>query len=108
MPNFIDWNGYRVIEAETAEEAIRRIQVVYEDMTPIMSIADGVRPTKEPIQAYAEQGNIHKTISFEFGNTTVDRSEIAGHLLAPVDAILDLLSETGETLQLRVLNVTKD
>jgi hypothetical protein len=27
------------------------------------------------------------------------RTEIAGHLLAPVDAVLDLLAETGETLR---------
>ena len=58
------------LDEETAEEAVRKIKVTYEDLTPVMSIADGVRPTTEPIQAYAEQGNIHKTISFEFGNTT--------------------------------------
>ncbi len=58
------------IDEETAEEAIRRIKVEYEDLTPIMSITDGVRPTDTPIQPYAEQGNIHKTISFEFGDTT--------------------------------------
>jgi len=57
------------VDEETAEDAIRRITVEYEDLPPIMSIPDGVRATDDPIQAYAEQGNIHKTISFEFGET---------------------------------------
>jgi 4-hydroxybenzoyl-CoA reductase alpha subunit len=57
------------VDEETAEEAVRRIHVEYEDLPPVMSIADGVQPTETPIQAYAEQGNIHKTISFEFGET---------------------------------------
>ena len=57
------------VDEETAEDAIRRVQVEYEDLPPVMSIRDGVRPADKPIQAYAEQGNIHKTISFEFGDT---------------------------------------
>ena len=57
------------LDEETAEEAIRLIKVDYQDLNPIMSIADGLCPTAEPIQPYAEQGNIHKTISFEFGAT---------------------------------------
>jgi 4-hydroxybenzoyl-CoA reductase alpha subunit len=57
------------VDEETAEEATRRIKVEYEDLPSIMSIPDGVRPTDTPIQSYAEHGNIHKTISFEFGQT---------------------------------------
>jgi 4-hydroxybenzoyl-CoA reductase alpha subunit len=57
------------VDEETAEEAIRRIKVQYEDLPPVMSISDGVRPTETPIQSYAEHGNVHKTISFEFGDT---------------------------------------
>jgi 4-hydroxybenzoyl-CoA reductase alpha subunit len=57
------------VDEETAEDAVRRIKVEYEDLRRVMSIADGVRPTETPIQGYAEQGNIHKTISFEFGDT---------------------------------------
>ena len=37
------------LDEETAEEAVRKIKVTYEDLTPVMSIADGVRPTTEPI-----------------------------------------------------------
>src|SRR4030095_4519688 len=42
------------VDEETAEEAIRLIHVEYEDLRPVMSITDGVRPTDTPIQAYAE------------------------------------------------------
>src|SRR5262249_35060803 len=58
------------VDEETAEEAVRGIKVHYEDLVPVMSIRDGIRPTDNPIQSYSEQGNIHKTISFEFGDTT--------------------------------------
>ncbi len=66
------------VDEETAEEAIRRIHVEYRDLTPVMSIDDGVRLTTEPIQPYAEQGNIHKTISFEFGDSraALDRADL--------------------------------
>ena len=57
------------VDEETAEEAMRRIRVEYEDLPPVMSIADGVRPADFPIQTYAESDNIHKTVSFEFGAT---------------------------------------
>jgi len=57
------------VDEETAEEAVRRIKVEYEDLPPIMSIEDGLKPTDTPIQAYAEDGNIHKTVSFTFGDT---------------------------------------
>jgi 4-hydroxybenzoyl-CoA reductase alpha subunit len=69
------------VDEETAEDAVRRIKVEYEDLRPVMSIADGVRPTDTPIQGYAEQGNIHKTISFEFGDTRA--------ALAQADLVLD-------------------
>src|SRR5262245_25263721 len=51
------------IDEETAEEAVQRIKIAYEDIQPIMSIANSVQPTDTPIQSYAEQKNIHKTIS---------------------------------------------
>src|SRR5262245_48655676 len=57
------------VDEETAEEAIRQIQVDYDDLPPVMSIADGVQPASFPIQPYAESGNIHKSVSFEFGDT---------------------------------------
>jgi 4-hydroxybenzoyl-CoA reductase alpha subunit len=57
------------VDEETAEEAVRLIEVEYEDLPPLMSIHEAVKPTDLPIQSYAEQGNIHKTVSFEFGDT---------------------------------------
>lgn len=66
------------VDEETAEEAVRKIKVQYEDLPPIMSIPDGVRSTETPIQSYAESGNIHKTISFEFGETqaALDKADL--------------------------------
>src|SRR4029077_19898014 len=49
------------LDEETAEEAVRLIKVDYEDLPPVMTIPDGVKPTEIPIQSYAEQGNIHKS-----------------------------------------------
>ena len=34
------------VDEETAEEAVRRIKVDYEDLPPVMSIADGVQPAR--------------------------------------------------------------
>jgi 4-hydroxybenzoyl-CoA reductase alpha subunit len=69
------------IDEETAEEAVRRIRVEYEDLPAVMSIDDAVRPTDIPIQAYAENGNIHKSVSFEFGDSDA--------ALAKADLVLD-------------------
>jgi 4-hydroxybenzoyl-CoA reductase alpha subunit len=69
------------VDEETAEDAVRRIKVDYEDLPPVMSIADGVKPTAMPIQSYAEQGNIHKSVSFEFGDTSA--------ALGKADLVLD-------------------
>lgn len=65
------------VDEETAEEAVRLIRVDYEDLPAVMSIAEGLRPTDVPIQHYSEQGNVHRTISFEFGDVqkALDRSE---------------------------------
>jgi len=69
------------VDEETAEEAVRRIRVDYQDLPAVMSINDGLRRPEFPIQSYAEQGNIHKTISFEFGNTSA--------VLSKADLVLD-------------------
>jgi len=69
------------IDEETAEEAVRLIRVDYEDLPPIMSIPDGVKSTNVPIHSYAEQGNIHKSVSFEFGNIAA--------ALSKADLVLD-------------------
>ncbi len=78
------------LDEETAEEAIRRINVEYEDLHPVMSIFEGVQPTATPIQGYAEQGNIHKSVSLEFGDTE--------KALAEADVVLeDIFFYQGNT-----------
>ena len=57
------------VDEETAEEAARAIRVEYEDLDPAMSIPDAVADTDHPIHDYAEAGNIHKSIAFDFGDT---------------------------------------
>ena len=63
------------VDEETAEDAVRAIQVEYEDITPVMSISDALAPTDDPIHDYAEEGNIHKSVSFDFGDTGQALSE---------------------------------
>ena len=55
------------VDEETAEEAVRVIRVEYEDRVPVMTIPDAIRATDVPIHEYAEAGNIHKSVSFDFG-----------------------------------------
>src|SRR5215470_9829438 len=40
------------VDEETAEQAIRLIRVEYEDLPPVMTIPDGIKPTSVPIQTY--------------------------------------------------------
>ena len=63
------------VDEETAEDAVRAIQVEYEDITPVMSIPDALAPTDHPIHDYAEEGNIHKSVSFDFGDADQALSE---------------------------------
>ena len=63
------------VDEETAEDAVRAIQVEYEDITPVMSISDALALTDDPIHDYAEEGNIHKSVSFDFGDTDQALSE---------------------------------
>jgi len=53
------------VDEETAEEALQLIRVEYEPLPPIMSIEEALRPEAPPIH---ERGNIHRTLSFEFGD----------------------------------------
>lgn len=58
------------VDEETAEAALKHIQVEYEVLPPVMSIEAGVQPLNghEPIHDYADQGNIHKLVALEFGD----------------------------------------
>lgn len=55
------------IDEETAEKALRLIDVEYEPLTPTMSIEEALGETDVRIHEYGEGGNIHKKVSLEFG-----------------------------------------
>ena len=57
------------VDEETAEDAARSIAVDYETFQPVMSINDALLPSDKPIHDYSENGNIHKSVSFDFGDT---------------------------------------
>jgi 4-hydroxybenzoyl-CoA reductase subunit alpha len=57
------------LDEDAAFEALGRIEVDYEILPPVGSIADGLAPAAVPIHDYADAGNIHKLVSMEFGDT---------------------------------------
>ena len=57
------------LDEETAEEAVRLIEVEYEDLPPIMSIEDALKTEEPRIHDYGDGPNIHKLVSLEFGDT---------------------------------------
>jgi 4-hydroxybenzoyl-CoA reductase alpha subunit len=56
------------IDEETAEEALKFIDVEYEPLPAIMSIDEALANGNCRVQDYGEDGNIHKFVSFEFGD----------------------------------------
>ena len=57
------------IDEETAEAALEEIEVEYEPLPSIISIEDALAEEQVQIHQYAAQGNIHKKVSLEFGDT---------------------------------------
>ena len=57
------------IDEETAEAALEEIAVEYEPLPSIISIEDALSEEKVQIHQYAAQGNVHKKVSLEFGDT---------------------------------------
>jgi 4-hydroxybenzoyl-CoA reductase subunit alpha len=56
------------IDEETAERALELIDVAYEPLTPVMSIREALDGKLPQIHDYADQHNIHKFVSLEFGD----------------------------------------
>ncbi|HZR98218.1 MAG TPA: molybdopterin cofactor-binding domain-containing protein [Chloroflexota bacterium] len=56
------------VDEETAEEACRRIKVVYERLPAYMTIDEALTKEGEAIQDYGDGRNIHKFVSYEFGD----------------------------------------
>jgi 4-hydroxybenzoyl-CoA reductase alpha subunit len=57
------------VDEDAAFDALDLIAVDYEPLLPVGSIDDGLAPAETPIHDYADQGNIHKLVSMEFGDT---------------------------------------
>lgn len=55
------------VDEDTADEAIRRIEVEYEDLPAIMSFEDAVRMADTRIHEDSQQGNLQKTVAMQFG-----------------------------------------
>lgn len=56
------------IDEETAEEACRLIEVTYEPLETIDSVAKALKTSEPRIHDYGEEGNIHKRVNLEFGD----------------------------------------
>ncbi len=58
------------VDEATAEEAVRRINVEYEDLPTVFDIEEGLRPVDEAdrIHDYGARDNIHKEVNLEFGD----------------------------------------
>jgi 4-hydroxybenzoyl-CoA reductase subunit alpha len=56
------------VDEETAERALELIEVAYEPLAPVMSIRESLDEKLPQIHDYADQHNIHKFVSLEFGD----------------------------------------
>jgi 4-hydroxybenzoyl-CoA reductase alpha subunit len=56
------------VDEETAERAMRLIDVEYEPLQPLMSIEQALREGSHRIHEYGDGHNIHKLVSLEFGD----------------------------------------
>jgi len=56
------------LDEESAEAALEDILVEYEPLPPIMSIEEALEEQAVQIHEYAQEGNIHKLVSLEFGD----------------------------------------
>jgi 4-hydroxybenzoyl-CoA reductase alpha subunit len=57
------------VDEDAAFDALEAIEIEYEELPPVGSIEDGLRPAPTPIHDYGDSGNIHKLVSMEFGDT---------------------------------------
>jgi 4-hydroxybenzoyl-CoA reductase subunit alpha len=57
------------VDERTADEALRLIDVEYEDLPPVLTIADALAPKGDGdrIHERAEHGNVQRSFAFEFG-----------------------------------------
>jgi 4-hydroxybenzoyl-CoA reductase alpha subunit len=67
------------LDEETAEEACGLIDVDYEVLPPLMSIDDALARPDARIHDYGPHGNVHKEVSFDFGDVEAGFQE-ADHI----------------------------
>jgi 4-hydroxybenzoyl-CoA reductase alpha subunit len=56
------------LDEETAEAALKLIDVEYEVLPPLMSIEEALADPGHRIHDYGSRGNVHKEVSFDFGD----------------------------------------
>ena len=56
------------LDEEAAEEALKHIVVDYEVLPPLMSIEEALAHPESRIHDYGPRGNVHKEVSFDFGD----------------------------------------
>jgi 4-hydroxybenzoyl-CoA reductase alpha subunit len=55
------------LDEETAEAALKLIQVDYELLPPLMSVEEALAHPEARIHGYGPHGNVHKEVAFDFG-----------------------------------------
>jgi 4-hydroxybenzoyl-CoA reductase alpha subunit len=66
-------------DEETAERAAELIEVEYEPLRPLMSIAESLAHPEVRIHEYGDGPNVHKSVSLQFGD--VEAALAAAHLV---------------------------
>jgi 4-hydroxybenzoyl-CoA reductase alpha subunit len=56
------------VDEETAERALRHIDVKYELLRPIMSVEEALAEDDDRIHDYGSRGNVHKEVALQFGD----------------------------------------
>jgi 4-hydroxybenzoyl-CoA reductase alpha subunit len=56
------------VDEETAEKAVRLIDVDYDILPAILSLSDAIEDEDNRIHDYGPRGNVHKAVSLEFGD----------------------------------------
>jgi 4-hydroxybenzoyl-CoA reductase subunit alpha len=67
------------VDEETAERAVRLIEVEYELLKPLMSIEESLASPDVRIHEYGDGPNVHKAVSLQFGD--VESAFAASHLV---------------------------
>src|SRR5438552_11955167 len=63
------------LDEETAEEALKLVEVDYEVMPALMSIDEALQRPDARIHDYGPRGNVHKEVSFAFGDVEAGFAE---------------------------------